>query len=473
MDAGYWRLEYSIVKGVFTINLELKKLHTVYKGSIAPGISLTCVKTDKFKTGCLSINLICKLSRDTAAGVALLPRVLRRGSSEFPDMESIAAALDELYGVRIEPIVRKKGELQCIGFYSDFPDDRYIPDGENVLEKTVSLVCGILLSPDMYGGFLRSDYIESEKKNLVDDIRAGINDKRGYSIDRLIGEMCAEEAFGVNKLGDEDSACAITPESLTNIYFDVLSNSMIEVLYCGSAEPESLVSMLRRAFRQALVMDPALCPTYRSVLSGLPERADISIPETQIVVYPDSDSPRRFTEELDVTQGKLVVGFRLGKAMNNTPDLPALMVFNAAYGSGDTSKLFLNVRERLSLCYYITSMLEKHKGIMLVASGVEAVNFETALDEIMAQLEQIKNGNVSDQELLSAKRAVVTAIKSAMDSPAGLIDIYFDSSISKAGYDPVELCEKVEAITLDRIVEVASEIRPDSIYLLSGSCIDD
>ena len=436
--------------------MELKKLHTVYTGLIAPGIALTCVKTDKFKTGCLTINFIGKLSRDTAASYALLPRVLRRGCAELPDMERIASALDELYGSRIEPIVRKKGELHCIGFYSDFPDDRFIPGSENVFEKTVDLVGKILLSPDMRDGLMRSDYIESEKNNLIDDIRAGINDKRGYSVDRLIEEMCAEEAFGVNRLGDEKGVSIITPDSLTRIYHDILSDSLLEILYCGSAEPEHVSEILSQA------------------LFNLPKRMDISIPETQVILYPGTDQPRHFTELLDVTQGKLVVGFRLGKAMKGIPDFPALMVFNAVYGSAETSKLFQNVRERLSLCYYVNSLLDKQKGVMLVTSGVDFSNFETALDEILNQLEHVKNGDVSEHELISAKSTVVTALKSTMDRPAGLADLYFDSSISPVRYDPVELCDKVEAVTLDRIVETASEIKPDSIYFLTGNgCIND
>jgi len=408
------------------------------------------VKTDKFKTGCLTVNFIGKLSRETAASFALLPRVLRRGSKEHPDMERMAAALDELYGARVEPMVRKKGELHCIGFYADFPDDRFIPGGESVFEETARLVFGILFSPDMRDGLLRPDYIGSEKSNLIDDIRAAINDKRGYSIDRLVSEMCAGEAFGVNRLGDENAARAITPESLSVVYREMLSDLPIEIHYCGSAGPERVASALRPAF------------------SKLPERNDPSFPDTQIVLYPKSSPPRRFTETLDVSQGKLAVGFRLGKAMVGVPDLPALTVFNAVYGSVVTSKLFMNLRERLSLCYFVSSMIDKQKGVMLVSSGVELSDFETALNEITAQLAHVKNGDISEQELISAKRAVVTAIKSAMDRPAGLLDYYFDSAVSAIRYDPVELCGNVEAVTVDRVVDTASEIEPDSIYFLTG-----
>jgi len=308
----------------------------------------------------------------------------------------------------------------------------------------------ILLAPDLHDGLLRADYVESEKSNLIDDIRAAINDKRGYSIDRLLEEMCAGEAFGVSRIGGEEEAEAITPEALTAHYRNLLSGSRVEIFYCGSASKEQAASAIRSAF------------------TSLPARAGAPLPKTDVVLYPPEGSPRRLTESLDVTQGKLAVGFRLGKAMEE-PDYPAFMVFNSLYGGCAASKLFLNVRERLSLCYYVSSMIEKHKGLMIVSSGVDFSKFGAALDEILAQLSLVKSGEVSDSELTSAKRYVVTAIKTALDSPGGLDELYFDSAVSAAPYDPAGLCEKVEAVDLGRVVKAASGIEPDTIYFLKNA----
>jgi len=428
--------------------LELKYLHDISTIDIFPNVRLTCITTDMFKTGCMSINLIGGLSGETASLSALMPRVLRRGCEDYPDMERIAAALDELYGARIEPAVRKKGEMQSVGLYADFPDDRFVEADGGVLEKTASLLGGILLAPDMCESVFRADYVDSEKSNLIDDIRASINDKRGYSIDRLIEEMCADEAFRVSKLGSEKEADSITPASLTEHYRSLLENSRVEVLYCGSASPERAGSALSSALR------------------ALPKTAGVTPPKTQVILYPPVDSPRRFTESLDVTQGKLTVGFRLGKAMR-VPDYPAFMVFNAIYGGSITSKLFMNVRERLSLCYYANSFIEKHKGVMIVTSGVEFSKFDAALEEIFYQLALVKKGEISDFELTSAKRYVITSIKAALDSPGGLEELYFDSAVAAAPYDPAGLCDKIEAVTLGRVVETASEIEPDAVYCLN------
>jgi len=364
-------------------------------------------------------------------------------------MQAVSAALDELYGARIEPLVRKKGELHCVGFFADFPDDRFLPDGQSVLEDTAALAGEMLLSPNMKDGMLISEYVESEKANLIDDIRAAINDKRGYSIDRLIEEMCAGEAYSTNKLGNEKHAELITAQSLTELYHKILAQSKIEIFYCGSAEPSRVSKALRTA------------------LSPLSARDEVSIPKTDIILYPPDEKLRECTETLDVSQGKLTIGFRLGKAMEN-PDYPSLIVFNSIYGGSVTSKLFLNVREKLSLCYYAGSMLDKHKGIMLVSSGVEFSNFRTALCEIMAQLEHVKTGEITDWELTSAKRYVITSIKSAMDRLGGLEELYFDSALSALPYDPVEICDRIEKVTIDQVITTASEITPNMVYFLSG-----
>jgi len=416
---------------------------------LQPGVSLTCVTTDKFKSSCFTVNLICKLTRETASLNALLPRVLRRGSKKLPDIAHISATLDDLYGTRIEPIARKKGELYALGFYADFPDDRYIPGCENLLEKAFDITGELLLSPAMQDGFLREDYIESEKSNLIDNIRAAINDKRGYSITRLLEQMCADETYGVSRLGTEQDALSITKESLTAHYNDIINNSQIELFYCGCAGSERVEAALQKS------------------LQNLPLRTTAPPPVTDIVFEPNTKQPRRFTDSLDVTQGQLVIGFRIGHSMSK-PNYPAIMMFNAIYGDDISSKLFVNVREKLSLCYFVSSMIDKHKGIMLVSSGVEFSDFDKALDEILLQLENVKNGDITENEFSTAKQSIISEIKSVLDRPGGLEELYFDSVTASVKYDPLKLCEAVENVTPEQVQNVASGVKTDSIYLLTN-----
>ncbi len=425
-------------------------MQEVVRKQIMPDTYLTYVKTDKFKTCCLSFNLITKLDRDTAAKGALLPRVLLRGTSTYPDMESVNNHLDALYGARIIPMVRKKGEMHCIGFLASFIDDDFVPEGENILEKTTSLVGEMLLSPNTHGGLLVTKYVDSEKKNLIDDIRAGINDKRRYSIDRLFELMCRDEAFGINRLGRESSAETITAHSLTKHYRSILSSSRLEAFYCGAHDLQRVEAAVR------------------SALSALPRSEPVLEVTTDVRLHSAGDNIRTFTDRMNVTQGKLSVGFRLGKTMLS-PNYAALLVFNAVYGGSVTSKLFLNVREKLSLCYYASSLIEKHKGIMAVASGVEFDKFNEALDEIRAQLDAVKRGEISDWELLSAKRAVITSIKSTMDKPVGLEELFFDLAVASIKITPDEMAALTDGVTREEIMEIALGVEPDAVYYLTGA----
>lgn len=423
---------------------------SVTRKQIMPFTNLTCVKTNKFKTGCLSITLITQLSRETASKNALLPKVLRRGSAQHPDMESIASALDGLYGARIEPTVRKKGELHCIGFYADFINDEFVPDGDHILEKTAALMGEILLNPNTRGGQLNGEYVDGERELLIDEIHAGINEKRRYSIDRLIELMCNNEAYGTNKLGSESSAKSITSAGLTKHYKKIISTALIEVFYCGSAEFERVSEAVQDA------------------LSPLPRTEQATDLLTDVKLRPESTEPRIFTDQLDVTQGKLAIGFRLGESMTS-PNYAALMVFNAVFGGSVTSKLFLNVREKLSLCYFASSMIEKHKGVMVVSSGIDFDKYDDALAEILSQLNSIKQGEISDWELQSAKRAVITSVKTGMDKLSELEDMYFDQSISEIKCSPDELAALADIVTKEEIQNIAAGIETDTIYFLTGN----
>ncbi|MBQ8975054.1 MAG: insulinase family protein [Oscillospiraceae bacterium] len=419
------------------------------KIQILPGVNLTYVSTGKFKTGCISLNVITQLSGDTAAENALLPKVLRRGTTRYPDMNAISGALDRLYGASITPIVRKIGECQCFGFYSEFADDDFVPGGEKVLEEVAQLLGDILLSPVTKGGMLLGEYVQSEKKKLIDEIHAQLNNKITYCISRLTALMCQGELYGIDKLGSEKAVEAITPLNLTKHYHSVLQNSRIEIIYCGAAKAQRVQAALERA------------------LSALPRGTVETFPVADVKLYPDENKVRVFTEELDVTQGKLTMGFRLGECMNR-PNYAAMLVFNAVYGGSVTSKLFMNVREKLSLCYYASSTLDRTKGVMLVYSGVEFSKFKEAYDEILAQLESVRAGDISDWELTSAKRGIINSIMTSLDTLQGVEALCFDRAVTNIPLSPEELVGLVDAVKAEEVSAIAGTVTLDAVHYLTG-----
>ncbi len=417
---------------------------------LMPGVWLSYLHSEKFKTACLSLSLLTQLKRETAAMNALLPYVLRRGTMRCPDMESLAARLDELYGTAIEPVVRRIGEIQCIGFYASIPEGDFLPGGQDVLSEAAGLMGELLLSPSTRGGLLQPGYVDSEREKMLEQIRSRINEKRSYAVLRCIEEMCCCEDFAVGRLGSEAECENIHYKKLSKYYRSLLQTSPVEIFYCGRASERQVAD----AMRQALMTLP---------------RGEIDYEiGTDVRMNALEEQPRFLEEKLDVTQGKLVMGFRLGECMED-PDPAALYVFNGVYGSGTTSKLFVNVRERLQLCYYASSLVDIHKGIMLVSSGIEFDRLENARDEILAQLEAVARGEISEEELTAAKVGAASELRAMTDSQGELEGFFLSQTLDGLEYGPLELAELVMDVTKEEVAAVAKSVVCDQIYFLSGS----
>ena len=417
---------------------------------LAPGVNLRCVHTNKFKSAYLSVTMMLPLEAEHASLNALLPYVLRRGTVEHPDMESLSAALDELYGGAVEPMVRKRGETQCVGLVAGFLDDKYALDGKPILEPAAALLGEILLHPCTQDGVFSPEYTAGERSNLIDRIRSQINDKRTYAVQRLSQEMCRYENYGVDRLGDEASAAAITPENLWARYQELLQRAEFEIYYCGSAQPERVEKALREALASLLARTP-----------GELLYADCEIRTSAAEV-------NTVEESMDVTQGKLAMGFRTGGSAVWEEDYPAVLLCNAVFGGTTLSKLFLNVREKLSLCYYASSMLEKMKGVILVSSGIEFDKYQKARDEILHQLEEIRQGHIEDWELEGARRTVISGYRSYLDNQSQLEDFWLGQAAAGLDTDIEELTSRLEGVTASQVAAAAQKLELDTVYFLKG-----
>ncbi len=382
----------------------------ILRKMVGKGIHFTCITTKKFKTSCLSINLILPLGQVDPALYAVLPRVLRRGTAQYPDRDRLGIRLDSLYGARIEPVVRRRGEALCVGLISDVIDEAYA-GGEKLVLETAQLMGQMLLTPYREAGAFSSAYVHGERENLMDEIRAKINDKKSYALFRLYEIMCAGEAYGKDILGTLEQAAAITPERLEGAYSRMLKTAEIQLFYCGTQPAQAVET------------------AFLSALASL-ERGEIMPVTTQVIRQ--AGPLKEVTEEMDTVQGKLSMGFRTGITAEE-PGYPAFMLFNCAFGGSTSSKLFLNVREKKSLCYYASSTSDKLKGLMVVASGIENRNFQVTREEILHQLAEMQNGNLTPEELVSAQRTLIYAFQAAEDSPVALEGYYLTNGSSPAG----------------------------------------
>ena len=410
---------------------------------LAGGVFLTHLPAKKFKTNLLSAQFVVPLRWETASANALLAAILRRGTASCPDMGALAARLDQLYGARIDYTVRKKGEAQCVGFVASLIDDCFAPGGERLLEPAAALLGELICRPITRDGLFLEEYFESEKTNLIDAIRSILNDKRSYADSRLLQEMCTGEPYGVPRLGNEQITAALHPQLLFDAYRDLISTSRLEIFYSGSAERSRVEDALRAALEDL----------PRKDLVPLPELAPHALPE----------EPRFITERLDVTQGKLGMGFSCG-----SDDAAALLLGNTLFGGSSNSKLFLNVREKLSLCYYASSLFHRQKGLITVSSGIEFENYQKACGEILTQLKAVQKGELEAWELEAARSTLLNAYASMGDSQGKLENFFLGQAATGRNETPEMLAEQIRAVAPERIFEAMSTVKLDTVYFLQG-----
>lgn len=413
---------------------------------ILPDVYVTSVQSEKFKTGCLSISLMRPLRREEASANALIPTVLLRGCEKYPDIQSISSFLDERYGASVGTLVRKKGEVQTTGFYADFLEDTFSLGGEEILAPMISFVGQLLLNPLLEDGHFVSDFVEGEKQNLINTIASRINDKRSYVVSQMMRTMCADEAYGVPRLGDVPDVEALDAVSLYAHYREILAHSRVEIFYHGRSSAEQVISLLRAAF------------------------ADL--PRGEIVPFAtelrhEVGEIREARETMDVTQGKLAMGLRIGCTAADAR-YPAALLMDTIFGGGVTSKLFMNVREKLSLCYYASATLEKFKGLMLISSGIEFDKFDVAKKEILHQLSLCCKGEFTEEEIESARTRLLSSLKTGMDSPARLDDYSIGQVILGVEGTMEDLAQRLRAVTKEEIVAAASAVKLDTVYFIEG-----
>lgn len=413
---------------------------------LLPGVYLRVFQTDKFKTDYLSLSFVRPLTANEAPHAALLPSLLLRGTRSYPDIRSISTFLDAHYGASIGTMVRKKGEIQTTGFYADFLDERLLPAGEQVFEPMMDFLGELLFCPCMENGLFSPDAMEGEKRNLLDTIDWTLNDKRSYAVTRMLETMCKDEAYGIPRLGTREAAEAITLQSISDYYRDLLAHSRLELFYMGHRKPDDVAAALAKM----------LAPLPRDCFVPLPEVGCGSCGETRTV-----------EEVLDVTQGKLCMGFRSG-ITSASPRYPAFILLNAVFGAGPTSKLFMNVREKMSLCYYASSSINSFKGIMIVSSGIEFANYELAKSEILRQLDACVQGDITDEELENARRSVLSSFRASLDSPGRMEDHSLSCAINGKDVEIEALMAQIAAVTPAQVQEAAACLKLDTVYFLKG-----
>ena len=412
---------------------------------LLPGITLRCFNDNRFKQGCLSVQFLRPACKEEAAMNALIPAVLLRGCQSAPDLRHITLRLDDLYGASMGALVRRIGDYQTTGLYCGFIADRYTMDGDAVLAPMVKFLGEILFQPVLEKGIFREDFVESEKKNLIAAIQSQKNDKRSYCVTKLLRTMCKDDPFGIPRLGEAAWVEDITPEALFTQYQKVLRESRVELFYVGESAPEQVADLLKSLFSNL----------NRSYVNQ-PEQSDFHDAGKEDCV-----------ETMEIAQGKLAMGFVTPITLRD-PQLAAMQVCNTILGAGMTSKLFMNIREKQSLCYDIGSGYHGVKGILFVSAGIDCDKVDHVKQEILLQLESIRQGEISDNELLAAKEGLISGLRGSHDSPSAIEGYYATGAVSGLGWTPEKYMEEISKVTAQQVRDAAKTLQLHSTYFLKG-----
>ena len=414
--------------------------------SIFPGLTLRCYADTRFKQGCLSLQIIRPQKASEAAMNALIPTILLRGCRSCPDLRSITNRLDELYGASVGTMVRRVGDYQATGLSCTFLDDRFAMDGDRILAPMLRFLGELLLEPlTEDGGFDRS-FVASEKKNLIATIESELNDKRAYAMGKLLRNMCKADSFGVPRLGDKESVATIDAQALYAHYRNILRTSPIELFYVGSAPAETVALLLREV----------LAPIERSY-----------IPAPAQTPFQDAGSSH-ITEDADVAQSVLCMGF-VTPITGASADFAAMQVLNTIFGAGMTSKLFTQIREKMSLCYAIGSGYYASKGIVTVSAGIDREQEQAVRTEVLAQLDACRRGEITQEELNAAKEALLSSLRGIHDSPASIESYYSTHTLSGTFRSPQQYMDEIRAVTPDCVITAAETLALHTTYFLRGA----
>ena len=413
---------------------------------LIPGVVLRCFPDDRFKQEGISLQWVRPMCREEAALNALLPTVLLRGCESAPDLRAITLRLDDLYGTAVGSQLRRVGDYQVTGLSCGFMKEKYAMSGDQVFASVVAFLQELMFCPLTENGVFCSDFVESEKRNLLSAIAAQKNDKRTYASGQMLKAMCKGDSFGIPRLGEKEAVEAITPESLWNHYQKLLRESPMQIFYVGAADPETLAVLLRPVFEKL-------------------DRALVSLPAQ--TPFNDQGGETK-TEEMDVAQGKLCMGFVTPVTLRDPGFVPT-QIFNTVFGGGMISKLFMKIREEMSLCYDISSTYHGSKGIVTVSAGIDPDMEVKVRQEILHQLELCQNGAITAEELRSAKQALISQLKTTHDSPGAIEGYYAVAALSGLPLTPQEYIRAVEVATLEDVAAAARQMKLHTTYFLRGS----
>lgn len=411
------------------------------------GAFLNYLKNDRFKTDSLSLYFVLPLEKERAAYYNILPYVLRRGCRPYPTQRDMAKQLETMYGADMVLRNQKRGCYQVVGFSMDILRQSVLPASESMflLHEAAELIRKTLTEPLWEDGRFLASYVDRERKNRMDAIRSSVNNKARYAMRQCISFMCDGEPGGIPAEGTIADYEHFRPDFLAECYHTMLHEARVEFFYIGAEDLDIVLQEVRGIF------------------AGIKRQDTVSLPENHLICR--VKQVRYRNEAADVTQSKLVMGFRDGTTLTDK-EYPAFAMFNEIFGGSPSSKLFMNVREKLSLCYYCSSFDDAMTGILYIAAGIDRKNKNVTVAEILHQLSEMQEGHITEEEMLCARQSLVSGYRTVYDSAESIEQWYLRRVLCEDTTSPERMEESVMHIDMADIQRVAQKVELDTVYFL-------
>ena len=413
---------------------------------IKKGIKLHTIKTEKFKTNLIAIMLTTKLDRKNVTKNALIPAVLRRGTKNLITQEEINKKLEEMYGASLDCGLDKTGDNQVLKFYIETVNDEFLPqEAENMLKISLEKIFEFVFNPYLENGCFKKEYVEQEKENIKQIIDGKIDNKARYSLDRCIEEMYKDQPYGLYKYGYVEDMKDINEKNLYEYYQNLINECKIDIFVSGiiDEETENIIN------------------NNENIIKLKDREPQYNEPE---IKAKKSEKENDVQESMDVTQGKLIIGMDLDIDDDNLRF--DVMIYNSIFGGSANSKLFQNVREKASLAYTASSSYYRFKNNIFINCGIEIKNYEKALEIIKQQIEDMKKGDFTDEEVENAKKGIIASIKTIDDEQDTEITYFFSQELSKSKCNIEQYMQRISEVTKDKVVDVANKVSVNTVYFL-------
>ena len=418
------------------------------KLEIKKGINLHLIQTDKFKTNLMAIFLTLPLTKENVTKNALISAILRRGSKNMPTSMQISQELEEMYGASFDCGIDKTGDNHILKFYLESINDKYLPrNDENILEKSINKLLEIVFNPLLEKDKFKEAYLNQEKENLKRIINGKTDNKAMYAFDRCIEEMYKNKPYGLYKYGNIEDLEKIDSKELYEYYKKMINECKIDIFISGDIQENVKNILIENENIKKLKERDA-----KYIINNIEEKPEVKEKEVK--------------EEMDVTQGKIVIGLDL--KLNNIEQKYDALVYNAILGGTANSKMFQEVREKASLAYTAGSNYSKYKSNIFIKCGIEIKNYDKALKIIKKQLKDMEDGNFSDEDIANAKKGIISTIKSIDDEQDTEITYFFGQELSNEEVSIDEYIEKIQNVTKENIIEIGKALKINTIYFLKN-----